>query len=237
MSLPRDELVAEVVVALTDTLSDGFDVADLLYTLTTACVELLDVDAAGVLLVDEQGRLVPVAATHGGSANLENLQILFKEGPCLDAVRASGTVHSTDLDDDVDRWPAFARQARAEGFRAAHAEPVALHAEVVGGLNLFRREPGPLPATDQRIAHFLGTAAAIGILHRRAQVNVETVNQQLEHALTSRVVIEQAKGFLAARHALDLGTAFIRLRGHARSRQRPLTDVARAVLDRSLDLG
>jgi AmiR/NasT family two-component response regulator len=114
---------------------------------------------------------------------------------------------------------------------------VALHAEVVGGLNLFRREPGPLPATDQRIAHFLGTAAAIGILHRRALVNVETVNQQLEHALTSRVVIEQAKGFLAARHALDLGTAFIRLRGHARSRQRPLTDVARAVLDRSLDLG
>jgi GAF domain-containing protein len=237
MSSPRDELVAEVVVALTDTLSDGFDVADLLYTLTTACVELLDVDAAGVLLVDEQGRLVPVAATHGGSENLENLQILVKEGPCLDAVRASGTVRSTDLDDDVDRWPAFARQARAEGFRAAHAEPVALHAEVVGGLNLFRRVPGPLSDTDQRIAHFLGTAAAIGILHRRAQTNVETVNQQLEHALTSRVVIEQAKGFLAARHALDLDTAFIRLRGHARSRQRPLTEVARAVLDRSLDLG
>ena len=71
MSSPRDELVAEVVVALTDTLSDGFDVADLLYTLTTACVELLDVDAAGVLLVDEQGLVVPVAATHGGSANLE----------------------------------------------------------------------------------------------------------------------------------------------------------------------
>lgn len=236
MSSPRDELVAEVVVALTDTLSDGYDVADLLYTLTTACVDLLDVDAAGVLLVDEQGRLVPVAATHGSSENLENLQILIREGPCLDAVRTSEPVHSANLEDDADRWPVFARQARAEGFRAAHAEPVVLRAEVVGGLNLFRREPGPLPGADQRIAHFLGTAAAIGILHRRAQVNVETVNQQLEHALTSRIVIEQAKGFLAARHALDLGTAFTRLRSHARSRRRPLADVARAVLDGSIDL-
>ena len=201
MSSPRDELVAEVVVALTDTLSDGFDVADLLYTLTTACVELLDVDAAGVLLVDEQGRLVPVAATHGGSANLKNLQILVKEGPCLDAVRASGTVHSTDLDDDVDRWPAFARQARAEGFRAAHAEPVALHAEVVGGLNLFRREPGPLPAADQRIAHFLGTAAAIGILHRRAQVNVETVNRAAGARVLYQLVSSLSRPRASSPHA------------------------------------
>ena len=223
-------------MALTDTSGDGFDVADLLYTLTTACVELLDVDAAGVLLLDEQGRLAPVAATHDGSENLENLQILIKEGPCLDAVRAVEPVHCADLDDEAGRWPAFAGQARAEGFRAAHAEPVALRAEVVGGLNLFRREPGAMPATEQRIAHFLATAAAIGILHRRSQRNVETVNQQLEFALTSRVVIEQAKGVLAERHTLDLGAAFTRLRSHARSRSQPLTNVARAVLEGSIDI-
>jgi GAF domain-containing protein len=236
VSTPRDELVAEVVVALTDTLSDGFDVADLLYTLTVACVELLDVDAAGVLLIDEQGRLTPVAATHDGSENLENLQIMIKEGPCLDAVSSVEPVHCADLDDEAWRWPAFAGQARREGFRAAHAEPVALRAEVVGGLNLFRREPGPVSATDQRIAHFLATAAAIGILHRRTQRDAETVNQQLEFALKSRVVIEQAKGILAERHRLDLATAFTRLRGHARSRSQPLTSVARAVLEGSLDI-
>ena len=232
---PRDELVAEVVLALTDTLRDDFDVADMLYTLTTACVALLDVDAAGIVLIDEQGRLVPVAATHDGSEHLERLQVMVREGPCLDAVRAIKAVSSIDLDQDAGRWPKFVDQARAEGFRAAHAEPVALRADVVGALGLFRRQPGSMPAADERIAHLLATAAAIGILHRRVHRSVETVNAQLQQALTSRVVIEQAKGVLAERHALELEAAFGRLRGYARNHGQPLTFVARAVLDGSLD--
>jgi transcriptional regulator with GAF, ATPase, and Fis domain len=234
---PRDELVAEVVIALTDTLRADFDVADMLYTLTTACVELLDVDAAGMLLVDEKGRLAPVAATHDGSDSLERLQILIREGPCLDAVRAVTTVASVDLDQDAGRWPEFVAQARTEGFRAAHAEPVALRADVVGGLNLFRSQPGPLRAADARIAHFLATGAAIGILHRRAHRDVETVNGQLQQALTSRVVIEQAKGVIAERHDLEPEAAFARLRSHARNHGQTLSIVARAVLDKSLDPG
>jgi GAF domain-containing protein len=232
----RDELVAEVVVALTDSLRDDFDVADMLYTLTTACVELLEVDAAGMLLVDEHGELVPVAATHDSSATLEKLQVLIREGPCLDAVLSSVPVPSVELDDDARRWPEFVRQARAEGFRAAHAEPVALRADVVGGLNLFRHQPGPVPTADQRIAHFMATAAAVGIVHRRAQVRVETVKEQLEGALTSRIVIEQAKGLLAERHRLDLELAFKLLRSHSRSTRQPLTGVARAVVDGTLDI-
>jgi transcriptional regulator with GAF, ATPase, and Fis domain len=234
---PRDELVAEVVVALTDTLRDDFDVADMLYTLTTACVGMLDVDAAGMLLVDEQGRLTPVAATHDGSANLERLQIMIREGPCLDAVQAIKAVSSVDLDEDAGRWPEFVAQARAEGFRAAHAEPVTLRSDVVGGLNLFRNQPGPMPAADERIAHFLATAAAIGILHRRAHRSAETVNGQLQQALTSRVVIEQAKGVLAERHDLEPEAAFARLRRHARNNGQSLSLVARAVLDSSVDPG
>lgn len=236
MGTPRDELIAEVLVTLTDTMRDDFDVADMLYTLTTACVELLDVDEAGVLFVDEQGRLVPVAATHDGSEHLERLQVLVRDGPCLDAVGANASVASLDLDEDEGRWPRFVPQARSEGFRSCHAEPVALRDEVVGGLGLFRRHPGPLPPGDQRIAQFLGTAAALGILHRRAQRSVETVREQLEHALRSRVVIEQAKGFLAERHMLDVGTAFNRLRHHARSRSESLSTVARAVIEGSLDI-
>ena len=237
MRTPRDELVAEVVIALTDTLRDDLDVADMLYTLTTACVELLDVDAAGMLLVDEKGRLVPVAATHDGSEHLERLQILIHEGPCLDAVRALTVVASVDLDQDAGRWPEFVAQARAEGFRAAHAEPLTLRAEVVGGLNLFRQQAGPLPAADARIAHLLATAAAIGILHRRAHRDVETVNGQLQQALTSRVVIEQAKGIIAERHDLAPEAAFGRMRRHARNHGQTLSIVARAVLDKSLDPG
>jgi GAF domain-containing protein len=232
---PRDERTAEVVVALTDTLRDDFDVADLLYTLTTACVELLDVDAAGMLLVDDQGELVPVAATHDSSDHLERLQILVREGPCLDAVRAIEPVRCLDMDDDAGRWPEFVRQARSEGFRAAHAEPVAVRTDVVGALGLFRNHRGPVPDADQRIAHLLATAAAIGITHRRANQSVETVKQQLQHALQSRVVIEQAKGFLAERHDLDLAAAFTRLRGYARNHGQTLSSVAQAVIAGSLD--
>jgi GAF domain-containing protein len=232
---PRDELIAEVVVALTDTLREDFDVADLLYTLTTACVELLDVDAAGVLLIDEQDALIPVAATHDGSEHLERLQIMTREGPCVDAVRAAEAVNSDDLDRDAERWPEFARQARAEGFQAAHAEPMALRTDVVGSLGLFRNHRGPLPDADRRIAHFLATAAAVGITHRRAHRSVETVKQQLEHALQSRIVIEQAKGFLAERYGLDLVAAFTRLRSYARNNSRTLTSVAQAVIEGSLD--
>jgi GAF domain-containing protein len=231
----RDELVAEVVVALTDTLRDDFDVADMLYTLTTACSELLDVDAAGMLLIDEAGSLVPVAATHDGSENLERLQILAREGPCFDSVQTVTAVSSTDLDQDSERWPLFVGKARAEGFRAAHAEPLALRGEVVGGLNLFRYEPGPLPPADVRIAHFMARAAALGILHRRAHRDVETVNGQLQRALESRIAIEQAKGVLAERHDLELGVAFARMRSHARNTGQTLTVVARAVLAGSAD--
>ena len=232
---PRDELIAEVVVALADTVHEDFDVADVLYTLTTACTELLDVDAAGMLLIDDKGRLIPVAATHDGSEHLERLQILAQEGPCYEAVRSVKAVSSTDLDQDAGRWPAFVGQARAEGYRAAHAEPVALRGEVVGGLNLFRTRPGPLPPSDERIAHFLSTAAALGILHRRAHRDAETVNGQLQRALESRVVIEQAKGVLVERHDLEFTTAFARLRSHARNTGQTLVVVARAVLDGSLD--
>jgi GAF domain-containing protein len=235
VKVQRDELIAEVVIALTDTLRDDFDVADVLYTLTTACTELLDVDAAGMLLIDEAGRLIPVAATHDGSENLERLQILTREGPCFDAVQTVKAVSCTDLDQDAGRWPLFVVDARAEGYRAAHAEPLAVRGEVVGGLNLFRNQPGPLPPSDERIAHFLATAAALGILHRRAHRDVETVNSQLQRALESRVAIEQAKGVLAERHELEFGTAFARLRSHARNTGQSLVAVARAVLDGSLD--
>jgi GAF domain-containing protein len=151
-------------------------------------------------------------------------------------VRAAGTVGSDDLEQEIERWPEFVRQARAEGYRAAHAAPVALRADVVGGLNLFRTQPGPLPAAEQVLVRHLATGAAIGILYHRAQRRVGTVNEQLNHALTSRIVIEQAKGLLAERHRLDLDVAFTRLRGYARSNSQPLRDVAQAEVDGTLDL-
>jgi hypothetical protein len=144
---PRAELIAEVMLALTDTSREDFDVAELLYALTTACLELFDVDAAGMLLVDEQGRLVPVAATDDGSEHLERLQIMTREGPCLDAVRGVHTVRCNDLDQEAERWPeswvagrvGVGGSGRRDLDRDRRAGPVYEPLGAVGGQDRGRR--------------------------------------------------------------------------------------------------
>jgi GAF domain-containing protein len=184
-----------------------------------------------VLLLDEGGRLIHVVATDDSTLNLERLLAQTDDGPCLASVRHDLAVFCADLDRESHRWPDFTRRARAEGFRAVHAVPLSLRGEVVGGLNLFRRTSGLLTDSEQQVARLLATAAATGLLHRRAVHQRDTVNDQLRSALASRVVIEQAKGFLAARCDLSPELAFMRLRSYARAQRTRLTDVAQAVVD------
>lgn len=141
-----------------------------------------------------------------------------------------------DLDRESERWSLFVRQARDAGFRAVHAAPLRLRSDVVGGLLLFRRRVGLLSDVDQRAARILATAAATGLLHRRAVRDRETVNGQLRQALTSRIAIEQAKGFLVGRYDLTPDAAFLLLRAYARPRRQRLINVAQAVLDRRIDV-
>lgn len=223
--------VPDVLLELTDSLGAEFDTAGLLFHLAAVSVELLDVDAAGVLLVDEGGRLVQIVATDEGTRNLEQLQARSQRGPCLESVRVGETVICPDLEQTTRRWAEFCRLARAEGFRAVYAVPMGLRGEIVGGLNLFRRQTGALSEVDRRTAMLLATAAATGLLHRRAVHQRDTLNEQLRQALSSRIIIEQAKGFLAAQRALSPELAFTLLRSHARSRQERLTNVAQAVVD------
>jgi transcriptional regulator with GAF, ATPase, and Fis domain len=231
-----DESLADTLLSLTDTGVGDFDPAVLLYVLTTASMRLLDADAAAVLLVDEHGRLVPVAATHDSSEQLEKLQVQVRQGPCLDCTETKAAVRCADLGLEAQRWPEFTRLAIEEGFRSAHAEPLQLRGEVVGAMNLLRSRPGLLSAAHQRQARQLATGAAIGLLHRRALHRLETVAAQLQGALDSRVEIEQAKGALVERHGLDPGVAFERMRSAARRRGMPLRHLAREVLDRRIDL-
>ena len=235
-ALTRTERLPELLLELTDTLGPDFDTAGLLYGLALVSTEMLDVDAAGVLLVDEHGRLTPVAATYNSIDQLEHLEAGTDRGPCPESIRGSRRVSCLDLRHDRERWPDFARQARDEGFRSVHALPLSLRGEVVGGLDLFCRVTGPLSDRDQDIAGLLVRAAATGLVHRRAVHHLETVNSQLQNALTSRVVIEQAKGFLAARLGTNTQVAFDVIRAYARKRQQPLTLVAQAVTDSRIDL-
>ena len=200
-------------------------------------VELLDVSAAGIILVDGTGGLSMAAASSERSRLLGVFAVAIDSGPCVDCVRTGRPVISPDLTSPGahQAWPRYAAGAHEAGFRATHALPMRLREDVIGVLTLLHTDRHTLTEGDARLGRALADAATIGLLHERAVRHAETVQEQLQGALASRVIIEQAKGVLTA--ALDLAPdeAFTHLRRYARGRGARLTDVARAVVDRTLD--
>jgi GAF domain-containing protein len=158
------------------------------------------------------------------------VQLQANEGPCLDCFRTSQQVISADLGHEP-RWPRFVEHASQAGYRAVHALPLRLRSETIGGLNLFGSAPGALSGHELRVGQALADVATIGILQERAVHRQEVLAEQLQAALNSRVIIEQAKGMLAERGQIDLGQAFALLRSHARARQQRLSDLARDVVN------
>jgi ANTAR domain/GAF domain len=233
--MDREQRLAETFVELADTLTDDFDVIDFLQVLAARCVELLDVAAAGIMLADQGGSLMTVAASDERARLLELFEIQNDEGPCRDCYRLGTAVVNVDLHGARERWPQFTPQAIAEGFRSANAVPLKLRSQVVGSLNLFHATTGGLGSGELRLAQALADAATIGILQQRTIQRTEVVAGQLQSALTSRIIIEQAKGVLAERLKISTDDAFEMLRGAARSRNRLLSDLARDVASGSTD--
>jgi len=238
MSNGREQQVVETFLALTDTLVSEFDALDLLTMLAERSVELLDVSAAGVILTDGAGGLSVAAASSERSRLLAVFAVAVDGGPCVDCVRSGEPVISVDLRADLAtaRWPRFAARAAEAGFRAAHALPMRLRGEVVGVLTLLHTDPHTLDEPDARLGQALADAATIGLLHERAVRHAETVSEQLQSALDSRVIIEQAKGVLSAQGGLAPEDAFTVLRSHACSRSLRLSELCRDVVAGTVDL-
>ncbi|MEU4570172.1 GAF and ANTAR domain-containing protein [Micromonospora sp. NPDC023956] len=224
--------LTDVFVEMADTLVDDFDVLDFLHVLTGRCVELLGVSAAGLLLTDQQGALQVVAASSERTRLLELFQLQTDQGPCVDCFRTGRPVSVADLP-GTDRWPTFTAAAAEVGFAAVHAMPMRLRSEVIGALNLFDVQPGTLDENKLRIGQALADVATIGLLQQRAIYRGELLTEQLQTALNSRVLIEQAKGVLAERLQIDVGEAFALLRDSARSRNRRMPEMAQAIIDGS----
>ncbi|HEX2048811.1 MAG TPA: GAF and ANTAR domain-containing protein [Acidimicrobiales bacterium] len=224
--MTREELLARTLVELADTLVDDFDVVELLVLLVERSVELLDAAAAGLVLADEDDRLRVMASTSDAVEVVQLFELQHDQGPCFDCWRSGEPVVAPDLSQASERWPAFVPIAVEAGFRASHAFPVRLRTRVLGALNLFRTEPGALSTADATAGRALADVAAISLCQVRAIRDVQLVTEQLQHALQSRIAIEQAKGMLAERGAVGMDEAFSRLRSYARARQRPLVDVA-----------
>jgi len=222
--------LADVFVEMADTLVDDFDVIDFLHVLTERCVQLLGVSAAGLLLTDQQDRLQVVAASSERTRLLELFQLQTDQGPCVDCFRTGQPVSVTDLP-SAGRWPRFTAAAAEVGFAAVHALPMRLRAEVIGALNLFDTNPGAMDRDKLRIGQALADVATIGLLQQRAIHRRDVLTEQLQTALNSRILIEQAKGVLAERLHVDLADAFTLLRSGARSHNRRLSDLAQAIVD------
>jgi GAF domain-containing protein len=224
------QLLSETFVELTDTMVADFDVIDFLHLLTDRSARLLDVSAVGLLLADPRRELRLVAASTEEARLLELLQLEGDQGPCLDCFRSGRPVTSADLAADA-RWPLFAAAAQQSGFAAVQALPMRLRDQVIGAVSLFRGVPGGFDSEEVRVGQALADVATIGLLHERSMRRSDALNEQLQTALNSRVIIEQAKGKLAERLGLDMSEAFIVLRDHSRSSNRRLSDVALAFIN------
>ena len=232
--MSREALLTRAFVELADTLVADFDVVELLTLLTDGCVDVLDVGAAGLMLAAPEGDLRVIASSSEAMRMLELFELQSQEGPCLDCYRTGQPVVNQDLATVNGRWPRFAAEALAAGFHSVHALPMRLRGTVIGALNLFHIEPGEMRQADVIAAQAMADVATIGVLQHRAALEAQVLNEQLNHALNSRIVIEQAKGIIAEREDLNMEQAFSTLRNHARHHNLRLVDVAGDVIDGTL---
>jgi transcriptional regulator with GAF, ATPase, and Fis domain len=233
--MTREQRIAETFVELADTMVDHFDVVEFLHRLAERCVELLDCSEAGLLLADAAGMLRVMASSSERSDALDLLQTQNEEGPCFEAYHRGEPVSSQDLVADHDRWPTFAPEAVQRGFCSVQALPMRVRGSTVGALNLFRSDTGAIADRDLPLAQAMADIAALSLLQERTLRESRGVVGQLQAALSSRVVIEQAKGVLAERAQIGVDAAFERLRGYARRENRRLSDVARDVIEGTLE--
>ena len=220
------ERLADVFVEVADTLVDDFDLMEFLHKLAEHAAWLSG-GVVGLVLADEHQQLHYMGASDESARLLELVQLQVAAGPCLDCFRSGEQVSTTDLVGEAARWPAFAPYATGAGFRSVHAFPMRVRARVLGAVNVFRRDGTPLAHDQVRIIQALADVATVALIQEQTLRRAETLTGQLQTALDSRVIIEQAKGAVAGALGVSVEEAFERIRDHSRRERTPLTDFAR----------
>jgi GAF domain-containing protein len=230
------EKLARTFVELADSLVEDFDSFDLLNVLVDRCVDLLGVSAAGLILEDGQGQPQLAVSTAQSARLLDVFQLENDEGPCIECLRSGEPVHAGELAVARTRWAGFTSAAISAGFASVLALPLRVRGRVIGALNLFDTEGGSLHDPEVwPIAQAMADVSTIAILQERIGKESAVLTEQLQRALTGRVVIEQAKGVLATLLELDVDEAFELLRRRSRHDRRRLVEVAEEVVSARSD--
>ena len=221
---------------LADTLVDDYDVVELLQMLVDTCRDVLEMTAAGIHLADPRGELDVVASTSEASSFVQLMQLNADAGPSADSFRSGRPVSVPDLEGASGSWGLFAPSALRQGYRAIDALPLQLRATSIGTLSLLRSSPGDAPLEDMVAAQAFADVATIGILHERAIRESAILSEQLQIALNSRIVIEQAKGVVSQIRGVPIDEAFTLMREYARAHQMRLGVVAAQLVERRIQL-
>ena len=187
-----------------------------------------DCDAAGVTLYVD-GKYVTAAHTDERTLAVDNGQYVRDEGPCLQAMRDQAVLRF-DVEEAEERWPGFVADARANDVRSFLAAPLMLRGESIGALNLYSSKPSGFTALDDVLVALFTGQAAIALANARMYADAVRLTNQLQEAIGSRSVIEQAKGVLMAREGIDADDAFALLRRESQNRNVKLRDLAADVV-------
>jgi GAF domain-containing protein len=225
--------VSDTLIQLADTLVADFDLLDYLDVLLVRSSEVLGAQAGGVMLAADAGGLQVLASSDEPTRLMELYELQRQDGPCIEAHRRGQVVVEHDLR-ACDRWPVFTPRAVEAGYGAVFAYPLRLRGHGIGALNLFRVDAGSVEPTHHRAAQAFAHMAAIGILQQRAVREARQLASQLQSALATRVVLEQAKGIVAEGTGAEMGEAYQLLRWHARNHNLTIRNVAAAVVNRDL---
>ena len=230
MSDAREKLTTAAFIEVANALASDYDVGEFLHMLVGRCSEALNSDAVSVLLEAQEGTLQLAAATSERMRELEDLEIRLGQGPCVETYRQGAPVSAGDMRKEQDRWPATAPKAMEIGLLAVNAFPLKVDGDSVGAFNVYREAAGALSDEELRLTQAFADVATVGILRDRKVSEAERRAEQLQGALDSRVLIEQAKGVLAERQGISTELAFDMIRRYARNHHRKLRGVCQQII-------
>lgn len=233
--MPNPDTLLDSLERFAAALTSGYGIGDVLHNLTFEMAQVLDLTGAGVTLVhDGQQRFVTAAVE--AIADLERVQENWQEGPCIDAVASAAPVTVPDIaaPDAAERWLDYTVAAKSAGIQAVAGIPMLAEEKAIGAINLYDSHTRNWSAEDLRVAAIFASIATGYLTHASAAQQQQRTAEQLQQALNTRLIIEQAKGVLAAKQQTTVDDAFAALRSYAREHNARIHEVSRAVVNGDL---